>query len=117
MRFISQITSRLGTPGGVIDQTAGAEAEFTTEIDSEVRVKLALFVFKQLKSQSDQNPSFLTVITNALRLVQGTFGCIFRSALYPDELVTCRLKYPDGSEARPVARPVELRPDGPPVSR
>jgi glucosamine--fructose-6-phosphate aminotransferase (isomerizing) len=107
--------------GGVISQTEGASAVFTSETDTEVLAKLALFVYRQLCAQSDSAPSFLTVIANTLRLVEGTFGCLFKSRFYPDEVIACRLssplllglKYTETTHAGHTARPVELRRDGP----
>jgi glucosamine--fructose-6-phosphate aminotransferase (isomerizing) len=107
--------------GGVITQTDDAPAVFTSETDSEVLAKVALFVYRQLRAQSDAPPSFLTVIANTLRLVEGTFGCLFKSRFYPDEVVACRLssplllglKYSENTDAPHTARLVELRRDGP----
>ena len=86
--------------------------EFYSDTDSEVLAKLALFVYNKLYEQSGKKPSFLTVITNAMKLVEGTYGAVFKSSLYPDEVVACRLssplliglKYPNETAADHAAR-------------
>lgn len=106
-------------PQNIIYQQTDAKAEFTSETDSEILPKLALFVYNSLYEQNGVKPSFLTVIANTMKLVEGTYACIFKSALYPNEIVACKLssplllglKYSDQSEFQEAARLVKLRSD------
>ena len=107
------------TPQNIIYQQTDAKAEFTSETDSEILPKLALFVYNSLYSQTGKKPSFLTVIANTMKLVEGTYACIFKSTLYPNEIVACKLssplllglKYSDQSDFQEAARLVKLRSD------
>jgi glucosamine--fructose-6-phosphate aminotransferase (isomerizing) len=94
-----------GDPSQVdhVDTTADASvtvesddssAPFTSETDSEVLAKLALWVYEHLESQKGEKPSFMSVVTNTLGVVHGSFGCVFKSSLYPEECVACRLSSP-----------------------
>lgn len=93
---------------------------FSSETDTEVLAKLALFVFNKMLIQSNTKPSFLSIIANVLKLVQGTFGCVFKSSLYPDEVVASRLssplllglKYQGSTEAQHAARAIDMKRDG-----
>jgi glucosamine--fructose-6-phosphate aminotransferase (isomerizing) len=103
----------------LIQQSDDENSIFPTDTDSEVFVELAIFVYNQLRKKSGSKPSFLTVIAHTLKLVEGTFGCLFKSTLYPNEVVACRLSSPilidlkssSESEADPIARSIELKPD------
>jgi glucosamine--fructose-6-phosphate aminotransferase (isomerizing) len=105
--------------GAILQQEA--DDLFFSDTDSEVLSKLAHFVYKKLEGQTGVKPSFLSVIANALKLVEGTFGALFKSRFYPDEIVACRLsspmllglKYPGGDEGAHDVRPVEINRGGP----
>ncbi|KAK8878102.1 Glucosamine--fructose-6-phosphate aminotransferase 1 [Tritrichomonas musculus] len=107
------------TPQNIIYQQTDAKAEFTSETDSEILAKLALFVYNSLYEQHGVKPSFLTVIANTMKLVEGTYACIFKSTLYPNEVVACKLssplllglKYSDQSDFQEAARLVKLQSD------
>ncbi|OHT06014.1 glucosamine--fructose-6-phosphate aminotransferase, isomerizing family protein [Tritrichomonas foetus] len=101
----------------IINQEENAKSEFISDTDSEVLAKLALFVYKKIYEQNCEKPTFLTVIANTMKLVEGTYGCIFKSALYPDEAIACRLssplllglKYIGESETEHAARSIQLK--------
>jgi len=93
---------------------------FTSDTDTEVLSKLALFMFNKLQEQNGgKKPSFLAVISSVMKLVQGTCGCVFKSSLYPDEVVACKLSsllflgldYGDDSDSnqKPVGRSIAVR--------
>ena len=103
----------------ILRQTTDSKTNFYSDTDSEILAKLALFVYNQLYKQTGKKPSFLTVITNTMRLVDGTYGCVWKSSLYPNEAIACRLssplllglKYPDEPQMTHSARSVEFDDD------
>jgi glucosamine--fructose-6-phosphate aminotransferase (isomerizing) len=76
-------------------------------------------VYRHLEKKNGGKPSFLTVIAHTLKLIEGTFGCLFKSSLYPNEVVACRLssplllglKYQDEPMAEHVARSIDVDED------
>ncbi|KAH0792478.1 glutamine--fructose-6-phosphate aminotransferase [isomerizing] 2 [Histomonas meleagridis] len=115
---IFHINNELEIPE-IFRQTENANSDFYSDTDSEVLPKLALFVYNQLYKQTGQKPSFLTVITNTMKLVDGTYGCVWKSSFYPNEAVACRLssplllglKYPEEPQMTHSARSVEFNDD------
>ncbi|EAX93534.1 SIS domain containing protein [Trichomonas vaginalis G3] len=102
-----------------IQNPKDANAKFTSETDTEVLAKLALFIYNRLTVELGKKPTFLQVIANTMKLVQGTFGAVFKSSLYPNEVVACRLsspmllglKYEGECEAKHAARLIDMKRD------
>jgi glucosamine 6-phosphate synthetase-like amidotransferase/phosphosugar isomerase protein len=94
---------------------------FSTGTDSDVLAKLRFFVYNQFEQQTGRKPSFLTVIANALKHVEGAFVALFKSSFCRDEIVASRfslplllgLKYPGGAIDEHFARAIEIKADGP----
>lgn len=74
--------------------TDSLTSSFTSDTDTEVLSKLALFMYHKLFHQNGTKPAFLSVIISVMKLIRGTCGCIFKSALYPNELIAFRLSSP-----------------------
>ena len=96
------------------------KAPFTSETDTEILAKLALYVYTELKKLKGEKPTFLEVIANTMNICKGTYGCLFKSALYPNEVVACRLssplllglKYQGAKETQHAARQINMARDG-----
>ncbi|EAY14007.1 glucosamine--fructose-6-phosphate aminotransferase, isomerizing family protein [Trichomonas vaginalis G3] len=78
----------------LIEDEKNSKAEFTSETDTEVLAKLALFMYNKLTVELGRQPTFLQVIANTMKLVEGTFGAVFKSSIYPNEVIACRLSSP-----------------------
>lgn len=107
-----------------ICQTQAAESNekpsFSSETDTEVLAKLALWVYRELEKVKDEKPTFLEVIANTMNICKGTYGAVFKSSLYPNECVACRLssplllglKYEGSKESHHAARAISLKREG-----
>jgi glucosamine--fructose-6-phosphate aminotransferase (isomerizing) len=106
-------------PNSIIYQTDDNDIRFYSETDTEVLPKLAYFVYLKLNRESHEKPTFLSVIANTMKLIEGTFGCLFKSSLYPNEVIGCRvgspivlgLKYDQHEIKNHSARYINLKPD------
>uniref|UniRef100_A0A1D1XIX5 glutamine--fructose-6-phosphate transaminase (isomerizing) n=1 Tax=Anthurium amnicola TaxID=1678845 RepID=A0A1D1XIX5_9ARAE len=64
---------------------------FESDTDTEVIPKLAKFVFdKAHDGDGDQAVTFSQVVIEVLRQLEGAYALIFKSPLYPNELIACK---------------------------
>lgn len=68
--------------------------EFTSDTDTEVIPKLALIIYKKLLANNGTKPTFVEVVKKTMELLQGTFGVVFKSSLFPNEIVATKLSSP-----------------------
>ncbi|KAH0794226.1 glutamine--fructose-6-phosphate aminotransferase [isomerizing] 1 isoform X2 [Histomonas meleagridis] len=78
----------------VVEEADSGEAIFNSETDTEVIAKLALYVYKKLEQEHGKKPTFISVVDNTLKLLNGAFACVFKSTLYPQECVATRRSSP-----------------------
>lgn len=62
---------------------------FESETDTEVIPKLAKFVYDKA-CEGDQTVTFTQVVNEVMRQLEGAYALIFKSPLYPNELVACK---------------------------
>mmetsp|Transcript_17752 Transcript_17752/g.25593 ORF Transcript_17752/g.25593 Transcript_17752/m.25593 type:complete len:458 (-) Transcript_17752:28-1401(-) len=75
------------------DMLTGYEVKFKSQTDSETVVKLMQFLYDQL-IQSIPDLPFPRLVMEVLRQLEGAYAFVFRSRMYPNELVACRLGSP-----------------------
>lgn len=100
-----------------VEDKENGKSEFTSDTDTEVLAKLALYIYNKLSIELGKQPTFLQVIANTMKLVEGTFGAVFKSSIYPNEVIACRLssplllglKYEGDSDTKHTARSVDMR--------
>lgn len=62
---------------------------FQSMTDTEVIPKLFMFIYNKLQ-QTSSKVTFIDIIINSLRMLEGTFAILVKSSLYPTEIVACK---------------------------
>jgi glucosamine--fructose-6-phosphate aminotransferase (isomerizing) len=97
-RFIASESTIPDTPTSadpsLVIESGPGPAQFVSETDTEVIVKLALLMYQKLSRETGEKPSFTSVVRATLKQVEGTFGMVFKSSLYPNECIACRRSSP-----------------------
>mmetsp|Transcript_1034 Transcript_1034/g.2687 ORF Transcript_1034/g.2687 Transcript_1034/m.2687 type:complete len:564 (-) Transcript_1034:1717-3408(-) len=75
------------------DMLAGYGVKFKSQTDSETVAKLIQFLYDQM-IQSVPDLSFPRLVMEVLRQLEGAYAFVFRSRMYPNELIACRLGSP-----------------------
>ncbi|XP_059651908.1 glutamine--fructose-6-phosphate aminotransferase [isomerizing] 1 [Cornus florida] len=63
---------------------------FESETDTEVIPKLAKFVFDKANEGEDHSVTFVQVVLEVMRHLEGAYALIFKSCHYPNELIACK---------------------------
>eukprot|EP00698_Gefionella_okellyi_P005910 TRINITY_DN1533_c0_g1_i1.p1 TRINITY_DN1533_c0_g1~~TRINITY_DN1533_c0_g1_i1.p1 ORF type:complete len:672 (-),score=173.60 TRINITY_DN1533_c0_g1_i1:574-2589(-) len=63
--------------------------KFESDTDTEVVAKLCKYFYELLKTQ-DRKPSFVAVVNEVLRHVEGAFAMLFKSTCYPSEVIAAK---------------------------
>eukprot|EP01121_Diplochlamys_sp_Union-15-3_P021293 TRINITY_DN8590_c0_g1_i1.p1 TRINITY_DN8590_c0_g1~~TRINITY_DN8590_c0_g1_i1.p1 ORF type:complete len:681 (+),score=112.65 TRINITY_DN8590_c0_g1_i1:120-2162(+) len=64
--------------------------QFDSETDTEVAAKLCLYFYNYLLKTSNIKPTFRKVISKVVGLIEGAYALIFKSTIYPNEVVAVK---------------------------
>lgn len=79
----------------LLDKHGFSAATATSDTDTEVIVRLMLWVYTQhVSDNAGVAPSFPHLVGEVMRMIDGAYSFLFASPLYPGELIACKVGSP-----------------------